>query len=57
MNKTVEILSFWYEGLDDTKPLDKNSPAGQKWFKKAIKFDHPIQERFEDDLKKASQGK
>jgi len=56
MNKITEILNFWFEGLDDTKPLDKNSPAVQKWFKKDSQFDRSIQDRFEDDLKKASQS-
>jgi len=50
------ILEFWFNGLDDSGVIDKNSPVVKKWFAKDVKIDSEIREKFEPHLLKATRG-
>ena len=56
MSDIDEILTFWFEGLNDRKLLDKNAPAVKKWFVKNEHFDREIRQQFEENLLKAVRG-
>ena len=54
--KIKEILSYWFHGIDDQTPADRNTLPFKKWFLKDEKVDEEIRRLFEADLTKASQG-
>ena len=56
MDRIQEILNYWFGGLDDKKPIDKNSPVVKRWFTKSAKTDQEIRDKFERDFLKARQG-
>ena len=51
-----EILSYWFEGVTDETPIDKQARPFCKWFAKDQKIDEEIRRWFESDLLKAQQG-
>ena len=57
MNLPADILAFWFEGIDDSTPIDKGKRPFKKWFTKDAALDQEIRERFEDDLNNARAGK
>ena len=56
MAKIEEILRFWFEGVTDETPIDKNKFPFKKWFMKNEQFDREIKEKFESHLIKARWG-
>ncbi len=56
MNQIHDILNFWFEGITDETPIDKNGNPFKKWFAKDTKFDAEIHARFADDLVRAQNG-
>lgn len=56
MDKIKEILDFWFEGIDDKTPINKNASPFKKWFVKDPKFDQLIRDKFEKDLEAAQEG-
>ena len=57
MNLPADILAFWFEGVDDSTPIDKGKRPFNKWFKAGKALDREIRERFEGDLNNAFAGK
>ena len=57
MNRIQAILQFWFEGVDDSTPIDKGKRPFSKWFRADKALDQEIQERFESDLNNALTGK
>ena len=57
MNPIEAVLNYWFEGLDDSKLIDKKSSVVRKWFNGTPRIDEEIRTRFEDDLIKAKEGK
>lgn len=51
------ILEFWFEGIDDSTPADRQKNPFKKWFLQDKQFDDLIREEFESDLTHAAQGK
>lgn len=56
MDKIQAILQFWFEGVDDSTPIDKGKRPFSKWFKAGKALDQEIRERFEVDLDSAILG-
>ena len=56
MEKINKILGYWFGGLNDQIPIQKNSPIVKKWFTKSNRTDKEIKEEFGDDLIKAKNG-
>ncbi len=56
MDKIQAILQFWFEGVDDSTPIDKGKRPFSKWFKGGTALDQEIRERFEGDLDSALIG-
>ena len=56
MDNIQEILTFWFEGLNDRTHIDKNALSVRKWFMKNERFDQEIKDKFEVILLKARQG-
>ena len=56
MDKIEEILNFWFEGINDQTPINKNAPPFKKWFARDPKFDQLIRGKFEKDLQAAQKG-
>ncbi len=56
MNLPADILDFWFEGVDDSTPIDKGKRPFNKWFKASKALDREIRERFESDLDSALIG-
>lgn len=56
MNQSADILQFWFEGIDDTTPIDKNKMPFKKWFTKDKGFDDELRRRFENDIAGARLG-
>jgi len=57
LNLPADILAFWFEGVDDSTPIDKGKRPFNKWFKAGKALDREIRERFEGDLNNAFAGK
>jgi len=53
----ADILAFWFEGIDDSTPIDKGKRPFNKWFKTDKALDQEIQQRFAADLNNALTGK
>ena len=56
MANAQDILDFWFEGVGDAVPVEKNANPFKKWFARNEKFDQQIRGRFEADLMKARRG-
>ena len=56
MDRIYDILQFWFEGVDDATPIEKNKRPFSKWFKGGQALDQEIRERFESDLDSAFIG-
>lgn len=56
MDKIQTILQFWFEGVDDSTPVDKGKRPFSKWFRADKALDQGIRERFESDLNNALTG-
>ncbi len=56
MSLPADILAFWFEGVDDSTPIDKGKRPFNKWFKTSKALDQEIRERFEPDLDSALIG-
>lgn len=56
MSLPADILAFWFEGVDDSTPIDKDKRPFNKWFKGSKALDQEIRERFEGDLDSALIG-
>ncbi len=56
MESIQSILDFWFEGIDDSTPIDKSKRPFNKWFKTSKALDQEIRERFESDLDNALSG-
>ncbi|MBI5149158.1 MAG: DUF924 domain-containing protein [Candidatus Omnitrophica bacterium] len=56
MNRIQAILQFWFEGVDDSTPIDKSKRPFNKWFNAGKVLDQEIRERFESDLDSALIG-
>ena len=56
MNDIQQILTFWFEGLNDRIQIDKNAPVVRKWFMKNERFDQEIKDKFQATFLKARQG-
>lgn len=57
MSLPADILAFWFEGVDDSTPVDKGKRPFSKWFRADQALDQEIRERFESDLGNALTGK
>ena len=57
MNKINEILTYWFEGINDSTAIDIKNDPFKKWFLKDEKVDQAIRQRFETDLLEAAEGK
>ncbi len=57
MSLPADILAFWFEGIDDSTPIDKGKRPFNKWFKTDKALDQEIQQRFAADLNNALTGK
>ncbi|MBI5023465.1 MAG: DUF924 domain-containing protein [Candidatus Omnitrophica bacterium] len=57
MDRIQAILQFWFEGVDDSTPVDKGKRPFSKWFRADKALDQDIRERFESDLNNALTGK
>lgn len=57
MDRIQVILDFWFQGVDDSTPIDKGKRPFSKWFKGGKALDREIRERFESDLNNALTGK
>lgn len=57
MSLPADILDFWFEGIDDSTPIDKGKRPFSKWFRADKALDQEIRERFESDLSNALTGK
>jgi len=51
-----EILKYWFDGLDDSTPVDTNSAQFRTWFGKDDATDREIGARFEDVYEQAAEG-
>ncbi|MBI3617487.1 MAG: DUF924 domain-containing protein [Candidatus Omnitrophica bacterium] len=56
MDRIQAILQFWFEGVDDSTPVDKGKRPFSKWFRADKALDQDIRERFESDLNNALTG-
>lgn len=55
--QTLEtVLSFWFEGIDDTVTINKQKPPFSKWFAKNRDFDRDIKNTFECHIRAAADG-
>jgi uncharacterized protein (DUF924 family) len=50
------ILDFWFEGVDDATPINKNALPFRKWFAKTPGLDEDIRQQFVEDLREAADG-
>lgn len=50
------ILNYWFDSIDDSTAIDKNTLPFKKWFTKDTKTDEEIRRWFEEDLIKAAGG-
>lgn len=57
MDRIQTILQFWFEGIDDSTPIDKGKRPFSKWFRADKALDQEIRERFESVLNNALMGK
>jgi uncharacterized protein (DUF924 family) len=57
LNSPADILGFWFEGVDDSTPIDKGKRPFNKWFRADKALDREIRERFESDLNNALTGR
>ena len=57
MKRIDPIIHFWFEGIDDQAPIDRNALPFKKWFVQDKALDEEIRCRFEVDLQKAAEGK
>jgi len=55
-DKIHTILDYWFHGIDDQSPMDRNQLPFKKWFLKDERVDEEIRELFESDLIKAAEG-
>lgn len=51
-----DILAFWFHGITDATPINKNKPPANQWFVKNSRFNDEIRQRFEADWHKARAG-
>ncbi len=51
-----DVLQFWFEGIDDSTPIDKSRNPFRKWFTKDKGFDEEVRRRFEADMESARLG-
>jgi uncharacterized protein (DUF924 family) len=56
MVRVREILSFWFEGVSDSSPIDRSKPPFNQWFARNPNFDETIRKNFEEDYHKAVGG-
>lgn len=56
MNSIQAILDFWFEGVDDTTPIETKKNPFKKWFLTDPAFDQEIRKRFQGDLINAAAG-
>jgi uncharacterized protein (DUF924 family) len=56
MSRSDTILEFWFEGIDDSTPIDTNRMPFKKWFMQDQALDGEIRRKFEPDLVKAAGG-
>lgn len=57
MEKYEAILKYWFDDIDDSTVITKDSEYVKKWFKMNPKVDEEIRSQFSDDLTKAAYGK
>ena len=50
MDKKIEILKYWFSGLNDESTLSTDLPQFRKWFGKAEETDQEIRDRFLSEL-------
>ncbi|VAX36814.1 hypothetical protein MNBD_UNCLBAC01-1318 [hydrothermal vent metagenome] len=55
-NAIEDILNYWFEGVDDTVIIRKKDRPFCKWFFSNKRMDTEIKERFEINLKQATEG-
>src|SRR3989338_2744834 len=56
MDRSLDILNFWFEVVDDNTEIKKREAPFNKWFLKSLETDQIIKETFEKDLIAANQG-
>ena len=56
-SRIEEVLTFWFEGVDDSALIEQKGPPYNKWFVKNPKFDEDIRTRFTALLQEADEGK
>ena len=56
MDRIEEILSYWFDDLDDRTPLTTDSPIFHRWFGKDEATDREIRTNFEQDHQRAVRG-
>ena len=55
-DRIEEILSYWFQGLNDDSEFRMDSPQFRRWFGKDEATDQEIRKRFEDDYTRAAAG-
>ena len=56
MNESEDVLSFWFEGIDDQILIDKKKTPFKKWFSGGRLFDQDVGLKFGRLLNEAFQG-
>ncbi len=56
MITSEDILNFWFEGVTDETPINKNALPFSKWFVQDEELDKEIKQKFEGVLLKAKEG-
>lgn len=56
MDKINTILNYWFHGIDDQTPTDRNVLPFKQWFLQDEQMDNEIRRLFESDLENATRG-
>jgi uncharacterized protein (DUF924 family) len=56
VDKINEIHTFWFHGISDATPINKDEMPFKKWFVKDRRTDEEIKNHFESTLLKAAEG-
>jgi uncharacterized protein (DUF924 family) len=56
VSRAEEILAWWFEGGDDSRPIGPGSPCYQRWFRGGAEVDAQVAERFASDVQAARAG-
>src|SRR5689334_21085968 len=52
-----DLLQFWFQGLTDETPINKNKPPASFWFVANKRFDEKIRRQFETVWRDAKEGR